>query len=233
MGFNFVQVNNSQGSGSSSVALAYTSNNTLNNLLVAGVRFRASAQSFTSLTDSQGNTWLQIGSFVNNASGNNFSLGMFYVPQARAGANTVTLALSAVGNADLVILEYSGNSASPLDTSASSNNGGGGGTTISANITPSAAGNLLVGYSGNNSPGQNWTVSGSYVPRTSQTNVGSGAADILSAPAGSTSTTFTWINTGLELMVASFIPTATSSGRLGWVQGHRAFVNKRGYCRPR
>lgn len=88
-------------------AQAFASNNTAGSLLVAAVAGGASGTTFT-VTDTAGNTWLPAGSAYFD-SDRAVMVQLFYVPNCVAGANTVTLTLSATGlNRTLLIHEFSG-----------------------------------------------------------------------------------------------------------------------------
>lgn len=95
------------------IAEAFPVNNTAGNLLVAFCHpfFGGTANS---VTDTAGNTWLSSGVSSNG-------LYLFYVPIAKAGANTVTCNMTNSGNfANLAIAEYAGTAVSGvvLDTTS-------------------------------------------------------------------------------------------------------------------
>lgn len=142
------------------VPLAFGSNNTLGNLLVAMVGY-ASAKDFVSITDSQGNTWVQAG--ADNANAN-----IFYAANCKAGANTVTVNKGGTtARAFLAIAEYSGVSAThALDQTSFVN-----GTTSAAPgdlVYCANAGELIVVMHQNGSaalnysaPAAGWTIESS------------------------------------------------------------------------
>jgi hypothetical protein len=202
MSFTFVQAREHE-SNSTTNAAAYSSNVSAGDLLVVFTDWNGAAALFTSIADTQANTWTQVGPFVTSTSVGTFTLGCFYAIAKSSGANTVTLTITSAVLSGLILLEYSGNSGSPFDTSTSTINGFNG--TINLSLTPVAAGELLILCSGNNSPGQNYTVGSGFTARTNQSNVLLGAGDLLSSAAGSNTGSLQWaINTGDEGIMVAF-----------------------------
>jgi len=226
MAFTFVQAPASASNTVTPVTLAYGSNNTANNLLLAIVSAQGGTPSTP--TDTAGNTWVQIGSTQPYNGNDNTKL--FYVAQAKAGANTVSAAYTGT-RGYLGILEFSGGAASPLDTSTP---GAGAGTTAAAGpIVPAAAGELLVLLMTEGGGGLNWTQGGSYTLAWNGTGRFQMAQYLLSAPAGGQSSSMT-MSAGVSWggFLAAFTPAATPS-TTNWVSGHRAVINKRGFARMR
>lgn len=136
MAFTFVQKAQNTLNTASPATLAYGSNNTLGNLLVCVGRGNLFAAG-TTVTDSQGNTWVK--PVDNNyATVNNFF--MAYALNCKAGANTVTVTQTG-GLLTYTIAEYSGVLSFDTSTSLASNTT----TPSSGNITTAVANELLLG----------------------------------------------------------------------------------------
>jgi hypothetical protein len=102
------------------VSISYTENTTGNSLLLAAVLVYNSSgsASFVSLKDDLGNNFTKIGSFQGTPVPNG-AWGLFYLQNVPAGgARTITLICSGTSAVELSILEYIGQAASPIDTSA-------------------------------------------------------------------------------------------------------------------
>jgi len=108
MTFAYVQGANNGGGAGPTQTLAYTSNNTVGNLLVCAVRLSSTGNTIT-VTDSQGNGgWTQAA-----AQGQTTDVHtnyLWYCANCKAGANTITVteAGGATSNIDILIAEYSG-----------------------------------------------------------------------------------------------------------------------------
>jgi hypothetical protein len=159
----FVQANTltTGGSQTTSLAGAYSSNNTLNNFLLLIFRSFTTTTSFATWvpTDTQGNIWYAVPGNFNNGSLSN--LAAFYVPRCKAGANTVTVNPAYTGFIRVILSEYSGvlpftfqNHAHQTATSISS-----------GNITTLSAGSVF-GFMGNDTNGAlSPTISGAWNSR--------------------------------------------------------------------
>ena len=90
----FVQQRASNFSARSSGTLAFSTNTTAGNLIIVGLYIGPSA-SITSVKDSQGNTYQQIGSTVASPSGNE-SAALFFAGNIRGGSDSITVTTSAV-----------------------------------------------------------------------------------------------------------------------------------------
>ena len=128
-----------------SSSLAFTSNNTAGNWIAVCIRAGASSSQIFTVSDSQGNTYLQavqLGVTGDTPNGN--SLAIYYAQNINRGANTVTVSDTVSGSLRLAIFEYSGVATSnSLDVTASVQ-----GTSTSPNswsITTTANGDLLLG----------------------------------------------------------------------------------------
>ena len=130
------------------VSVTYAAAQTAGDLNVVAVGWNDSTSSVTSVTDSNGNTYLTAVGPTTNA-GNATQL-IYYaqnIAAAAAGANTVTVHFNATVNApDVRVLEYSGIAASSsLDVGVGAS---GGGTSLSSgSATTSNAADLVIGAS--------------------------------------------------------------------------------------
>src|SRR6516162_1964533 len=112
MAIAFVQSNYAVPSTSASVAVAFSSAQTVGNLNVVVVGWNDVTHTVSSVTDTKGNSYsLAVGPTKNGAT-NTLTQSIYYAPSiaaAAAGANTVTVAFSGTATApDIRILEYSG-----------------------------------------------------------------------------------------------------------------------------
>ncbi|MGC4050554.1 MAG: DUF4082 domain-containing protein [Paludibaculum sp.] len=127
----------------SQIALALPSAVAAGNLIVVGVSCWPSAPATVAITDTLGNTYALAGTTRKTSFG--AYTGIYYAVSARAGANTVTFK-TATGGSELsmIVAEFSGaNAVSPLDGSAGAT--GSSATPSSGNMTPTAAGDLVIG----------------------------------------------------------------------------------------
>lgn len=121
--------------------ITQTLNPVSGNLLIAHGSWEAAAITFSSIADTLGNTWVQVGSELNV---NNRRSRVYYAENCiGGGANTITWNFSGVPNpCDLFIAEYTDvQPTGSLDTSATSSLTGAG--TLTGNITPSRVGALI------------------------------------------------------------------------------------------
>ncbi len=160
-GWAYVQTK-TQNSFAGSNALAFNPNNASSNLIVATV-YWTNTSSFTSISDSQGNIYVQIGTELNN---NDPATGlksrMYYAANIKSGANTVTTVVSGSPAIHLLIIqEYSGiATSSPLDVSSWNTTTTDAGHNWTSNATTTTAANdLLVGheYGGTSAVTSGWT----------------------------------------------------------------------------
>lgn len=158
-----------QSAGSSTTTVTLGSASTAGDLLVlsAGV-YTGATNLITGVTDSHGDTWTKIGAY--NSSGH-FSDGeMWYFPNAPSVTTvTVTTAASAVA---LQVQEFSG--VVGLDTKAGASSTGT--TASSGSATPTAAGELAVGFVAGHGSSQAITTTSGYTAPQSQTNTGTSAS---------------------------------------------------------
>lgn len=101
MAITFVQAasqndNNTSGTTSSK---AFSSNNTAGNILVLTIVWTPRANTISSITDTLGNTWTPaLATQTNNNSPELSNIAIYYVQNAKAGSNTVTITWSSTGN---------------------------------------------------------------------------------------------------------------------------------------
>lgn len=135
------------GNPSSSLNVAFPSNNAAGDLLVVEATFDSSSDSTFTCSDSQSNTYSS--PYVINNATHGQSLGVCYAANSKSGANTVTVTMT-TGNCCLEtdIAEYSGIATSnPLDVETGQP---GSGNTSADNVTSGAAttttnGDLIFG----------------------------------------------------------------------------------------
>jgi len=207
MAFAFVQQVKST-PATSPAAVAYGLNNVGGNLLVAILAWTNTAN-FTSFADSQGNIWTQNGAEF--SPGNpNIKMRMFSAPNCNAGANTVTLTISANVQMWIYITEYSGGALSnPFDATAglgTAASGGNANLSIGP-ITVSQNGELIVTGGPSVSGAMTLTPGGVYNGRQTTNFAG---MDNLNASAGSQSATGTWSSgvTTWAAMMGAFFPAS-------------------------
>jgi hypothetical protein len=131
----FVQARSITGGSVTSLALAYLSNNTAGNLLVAGV---SAIPAMTGISDTGGNTWNSVTGQTSDP-----TCELRYAANCAGGANTVTVTFGSVAQPSLSIAEYSGiTTASPLDKQATA--AGFGTSASTASVSTTQANELLV-----------------------------------------------------------------------------------------
>jgi hypothetical protein len=157
--------------------------------------------------------------------------------------STVTITPGASANTAMTVAEYSGNAASPFDTSNTSTiAGSSGNTTTSVSVTTAQSGDLIIAAAlihsaiGANPTSPTWT--NSFV---NQISASSGAtvptcdsfvAELIAGAAGAYSTAASWTNNAndrQELVIA--FTAATTAAFAPYWQGRRRFVPPR-YVRP-
>jgi hypothetical protein len=145
----FVQSKSGGSVSTTSVAVTYTSNNTLGNTLILFLRMSTTSQTVT-MSDTLSNTFVQAATQQQTTDGHTTYL--FYVKNCKAGANTVTATFSGTNTYHwLAAYEYSGlDLANPLDQTATAQ-----GTTTAISVGPTSATNtanelvfLGVGFPG-------------------------------------------------------------------------------------
>ena len=156
-----VQSASAEGSGVSSIAVAFPSANTSGNLIIAFVRMSTTSQT-VSISDTAGNGYTDAVSQGQTSDGH--QIHIFYAANVAAGANTVTASFSATNNHPwLAIYEYSGvtaldrTAAAQGDASAFASSGATANTS-SANELLFAGVGLPASYTGTASAGSGFTV---------------------------------------------------------------------------
>jgi hypothetical protein len=140
----FVQAAASAASGTATtLSLAFPSNTRAGDLLLVAFDYTSNATP-TSVTDSQGNVFTEVGSQLSTPGG---ALSrVYYARNIKGGADTVTVTLSASSSyLELYLNEYSGiNTTNPIDAELGAS--GSAGAVSSGNVTTTAAGDIIYGY---------------------------------------------------------------------------------------
>jgi hypothetical protein len=231
MAISFVQGNTSlatNAGGLTSHSVAFTSNNTLKNLIVAQVIVQGTTTTVT-VSDSRSNSYSTV-SAVSWATGG-VAILSFYVPNIAAGANTVTATVTSGSPTSIriVICEYSGAATSAvLDTSS--------GLSFNSSSSPVAIGPITTATK-NELVHSVFYSNGTATGVTSGTNTGvtEGAITFsgykVSAAAGSVSLNFTQTSaTGYVYRMIAFKPAdveATASPASSSTVSATARVKKR------
>lgn len=140
----FVQtVSTAAPNNSNSLSLAFKNKTVAGNLILVAIDFMKSVP-LSSLSDSQGNTWTQVGTQLNSPNG--IGSRIYYANNIKGGSDTVTVTLSGTSTyLEMYLTEYAGlNQANPID--AQTGTTGTGGTVSSGNITTTLAGDLLYTF---------------------------------------------------------------------------------------
>jgi hypothetical protein len=131
-GIAFVQANAGTVSSASSESLAFSSNTNASDIILVGFDF-ASGPSVSSVTDTQGNTFTEVGSQLTTPGGSDSRV--YYAKNIKGGADTVKVTLS--GSASVIkeqVIEYSGvSTTTPIDVQ--SGNTGSAGSAYSGGTT--------------------------------------------------------------------------------------------------
>jgi len=145
----------------SAASLAFTTNNTAGNLIVVAVRIGSPSTTTVSVRDTNGNSYSLARSQVQTTDGH--QAWVYYAKIIAAGANTVTVTLSATATLRVAIHEYSGlDTAAPLDQTTSAP--GSGTAPTSGSVTTTAANELLFGM-GSSANARTWTAGTGYTLR--------------------------------------------------------------------
>lgn len=126
-------------------------NTTTGNFIIVFAKWEAGGNPVSSLTDTAGNTYTQVGSTITHTLGEPFC-AMFYCANAIGNAaNQFTINFTGSGNNFIIILaeEFSGIAASsPADGSPTTENTGNGSTFTTADITTTTPGLVIMGVGG-------------------------------------------------------------------------------------
>jgi len=125
------------------LSVPFAAPTTAGNLVV--VAFDYTNTTFTSITDSQGNAFTQVGSEVSSPGG--AATRMYYAKNIKGGSETITVSLGGTtSSVEVYIAEYSGaDPGSPLDGSAQSS-GNTGSRATSGSLITTSANDRLVAY---------------------------------------------------------------------------------------
>jgi Abnormal spindle-like microcephaly-assoc'd, ASPM-SPD-2-Hydin len=213
-----VQSAGTDASNSSSAALAFGSNTSAGNFIAVVIQGGQPGEAF-SVTDSQGNTYLQAIQSNEDTAGE--TIAVYYAMNIAGGADSVYAFQSLGGAFRFAILEYSGVARTgALDVAAAAQ--GAGSSPNSGNVTTSANGELLLG--GVMTTGEEFYTAGTgytieqSVPTLPNTKVI--AEDQIQSTAGATSATATLsVADFWAAVVATFKPAAggSSSGNTSGV----------------
>ena len=156
----FVQVAANAASGtSSSLSASFSANTTAGNLILVGFNFFTTTPS--SVTDSQGNTFVEVGSQLTSPGGARSRV--YYAQNIKGGADTVTVKLAGKTTSfEVYLTEYKGvNTTGPIDAQAGAT--GGSGSVSSGSVTTTAAGEMIYAYCVGDSA---CTVGSGFTPRS-------------------------------------------------------------------
>ena len=139
----FVQVSAYAGSSAASSSSALSSNTVAGKLVVVGVLFSSSA-AFSTINDSQGNVFTQVGQELTTPGG--VKSRVYYARNIKGGAETVTVNLSQSASfLEIYVSEYSGvDQVTPVDVQAGAS--GPAGTASSGIATTTVSGDLIYGF---------------------------------------------------------------------------------------
>jgi len=201
----FAQQNARNFSSGNSGTVAFSGNTTAGDLVIVGLLFGPSV-SVSSVGDSRGSAYQQIGSTIGSPSGQQ-DAALFYASNIPGGPDSVTVTLSGVPaypGLGIYIFEYKGISKlSPLDGSAQVS--GSSSTVASGAITATGSGDLLFGFCVSDAACSN----GSGFTARSTLNSNLGEEKVLTA-SGSYSATAT-ATAGWTMQAATFTATATDT----------------------
>jgi len=199
----------------STIAAAFTANNTAGNLIVVAVSWGDRTAPSISATDTRGNTYAVATNDFE--SGNRQGLAILYAPNIRAGANTVTVNLGA-SNAyrRIIISEYAGIAVSaPLDGVAKNRAAG---TTASNGVTSTAAtttanGDLIFGVTMDDSGLFGTITAGTgFTRRAFVNNMDMATEDRVQPTAGSVAATFTFSRADMYLAQMAAFKSGSGGG---------------------
>lgn len=212
----YVQSNKNY-SGATPWACAFLSSVTAGNLIVVGLARYSGG--ITSVSDSLGNTYHEIGTEFQFTADNSLALRMFYAYNIGGGACTVTVSCSTGTSLSIFVSEYSGIiTTDPLDKLATAESSSAGTTANSGNTaTISQADELLIGFGIQYAAGTVSVAAGAnYSLRQSYTDnnnyMTGGLEDRVVSGAAAYNATMTWGSSiGWIMRVATFKAAAGSS----------------------
>lgn len=215
MAIAFVQGASNAASGVSSLAKAFTSNNTAGNTIIVSFAFWKSG-GFTAVptvTDTRGNTYHRVGFSPNNLASQAF---VFVAYNCAGGANTVTVGLGTSADTDMSIHEYSGcASVNALDQNAYFYTPT---SPLTMSMTTQYANEVLFCFAYNQTSGSStFTPSAGWTGRESTSNPGAESSKSFDQIVSSTGTysnsiAVTGTSNGLHLVAISLSDTAKPTG---------------------
>ena len=124
-------------------SLSFVNNTVAGDLIMVGMDFDGTA-SPSSISDTQGNTFVQVGSQLTSPEGT--GTRVYYAKNIAGGADTVTVNWSvASANVEIYLAEYSGlDPTNPIDAQAGAT--GPAGAVSSGNATTTVSGDIIYGY---------------------------------------------------------------------------------------
>jgi hypothetical protein len=165
-------------SSATSLAGSFLTSSTGGDLLVLTASvYSGSTNRITSVTDSAGNTWTEVGAF--DTSGHYSDGEIWYAANAKA-TTTVTAHVSSATTISFEIFEFSGVATSgPLDASAGASNTGT--SASSGSATPSSANELAVGFVAGHGNSEAMILNAAgYTTEPQQTSTGTNTASVVS-----------------------------------------------------
>lgn len=199
----YKQSNNGHSSGTS-IALAFNSNTTAGSLLAVCVSLDDAVHTISSVTDTQGNTFVASDTLTGSANSN---MQLWHAVNTSGGADTVTVHLSAGAPGGWALMhEYAGAATStPVDVTwaASGNNA----TFDLGSQTTTASGDVVMSCISAN--GGTYTPSNAFTSR--EQNLSLDTADKIISPAGSQDVAWT-NNTGSQTWVGHAVAYKQAGG---------------------
>jgi hypothetical protein len=167
-----VQHSSASTGNNTSLARAFTQPNTAGNLLVVAISTYA-GETINAPTDSLNNTYVQA---VTTSQPGNAVAAIYYAPNCKGGANTVTAHISASDNIHLHVYEISGiATSSPVDVAGTATVSNTTSLTVSTTSATTSPNDYVFAYFGDNNS-QETFVAGSGYGDTEQTESSSGDA---------------------------------------------------------
>jgi hypothetical protein len=127
-----------------SLSLSFPANTVAGDLMLVGFDYDTGGAVPSSITDSQGNVFTQVGNQLTSSGGNRSVV--YYAKNIKGGADTVTVKLTANSAwIEVYISEYSGaDPTNPIDAQAGAT--GGAGPVSSGNATTTMGGEIIYGF---------------------------------------------------------------------------------------
>jgi uncharacterized protein (TIGR03437 family) len=200
----FVQATaNGPSSSAKTFSVPFTSKTNTGDLILVGFDFNSPAK-FSSITDSLGNTFTQIGSELTSPGGGHTRL--YYAKNIKGGADTVTVNLSAISSfLEVFLSEYAGvDQTNPID--GQSGAFGSAGTVSSGNATSTIAGDMIYGWCF-----ADWACTAGTGFNT-RSNLGLSLIEDITAGSAGSYAAIASANEGWTMQMVALKPAAKSSG---------------------